>query len=107
MNLREIENQISNLRVRSYKYEKKVRELEDKVDQMYAERAKEWEDKLIEKCSRSDAEVGYMTAIIYFSEKESSWAEKFIGEMMNAGWAVDTDFDYPGFTATFTIGEQI
>jgi hypothetical protein len=47
MNLREIENQISNLRVRSYKYEKKVRELEDKVQDLETKTASDLSQSLV------------------------------------------------------------
>jgi len=54
MNLREIENQISNLRVRSYKYEKKVRELEDKVQDLETKTASDLSQSLVAESATSE-----------------------------------------------------
>lgn len=53
MNLREIENQISNLRVRYYKYEKKVRELEDKVQDLETKTASDLSQEVVEESEAS------------------------------------------------------
>ena len=54
MNLREIENQISNLRVRSYKYEKKVRELEDKVQDLETKTASDLSQSVVAESATSE-----------------------------------------------------
>jgi hypothetical protein len=54
MNLREIENQISNLRVRSYKYEKKVRELEDKVQDLETKTASDLSQTVVAESTTSE-----------------------------------------------------
>lgn len=88
MNLREIENQISNLRVRSYKYEKKVRELEDKVQDLETKTASDLSQTVVAESTTSEEQDCFWVArdeggLFAFSEEP----EFFRGE-----WSSDSDY---------------
>ena len=88
MNLREIENQISNLRVRSYKYEKKVRELEDKVQDLETKTASDLSQTVVSKTETNEEQDCLWVArdegglFAFFEEPEF-----FRGE-----WSSDSDY---------------